>query len=192
MALQTVVNRDEIGEYRVGQLVALVEYQQGSVQEGYHRDGVFQHVAQVGGVGGRAHLLGNLAHEVRTAHVFRAEDVEHVAVRAPVLDGGCGLPASGIAHHPRHVLVRLRVGEGVGDLTERTAFVQLPVFETEADLDGDAREHVVAYQLVLAVEQLAHRGGAYVLQAFRRTVAGRVVVAVRRQRRAYLFFLFCT
>ena len=135
-------------------------------------------------VGAPAHLLGYLAHEIAFAHVLGAEDVEHVAVRAAVLDGGGGLAASGVAHHPADVLPLLGVGHGKGDALPRLALDDGPAVHAVAYLLRDTGEHVVADVLVLAVHHLADGGRAHALHAFGGAVLAGVVPRVVGQRLA--------
>lgn len=178
LVLQAVVDADEVAEHAVRQLVALVEDDEWILQEGYHGDGILQDVAQVGAIDRSAHLLGYLAHEVALPHVLGAEDVEHVAVRAAVLDGGGGLATSGVAHHPGGEFVGFRIGHGKGDAAEGVALGQRPAFEAVAYLGGDATEHVVADVLIALVADLRHGGGAHAVQAFAGTVLRGVIAAI--------------
>ena len=79
------------------------------MKKGYHGNGIFQNVTQVGPVHRSADLFGDFPNKIALFHIFRAKDIEHIAVCAAVLDGGGRLAAACITHYPGSILVGLCV-----------------------------------------------------------------------------------
>ena len=162
-------------EHRFGQLVRLVEHQQGCV----HLDDVIQykppHLTDIIPFGPDSDRTGDLADKVTFLHVLRAEDIENLLMLLEVNTGGGTLATTGLAGHPGNIAPALRVGEHSRDLLVSAGLHDLPAGSAyTTDLRGDITEHLVADILITAVQDIANSAYTDSLQAARSLRLARV------------------
>ena len=144
-------------EHRFGQLVRLVEHQQGRV----HLDDIIQnkspHLTDIIPFSPDPDRAGYLADKVTFLHVLGAENIENLLMLMKVNTGGGTLATTGLTSHPCDIAPALRIGEHSRDLLVSASLHDLPTGSAyTTDLRGDITEHLVTDILITPVQDIAH------------------------------------